>query len=182
MEEDVKWNVHFNKTGKLNRRICTSTFRLTEMTLLSTFITSVSCFANKIILYYQHSDRQTYVVHVSYTNTCVQTFICRQSRAHHVYKTGELESQRNHFFYVIVFQCQAQSQFSPWFKVPSIHLFILLFVHSWWGQNILWIFFSRNQFLPLLTSGSKSQCLRQILITEDWKYFCITVSQEVGQI
>lgn len=62
MEEDVKWNVHFNKTGKLNRRICTSTFRLTEMTLLSTFITSVSCFANKIILYYQHSDRQTYVV------------------------------------------------------------------------------------------------------------------------
>lgn len=30
MEEDVKWNVHFNKTGKSNRRICTSTFRLTE--------------------------------------------------------------------------------------------------------------------------------------------------------
>lgn len=168
MEEDVKWNVHFNKTGKLNRRICTST---DEQKWL--------CWAHLLRLLAVLLIKSFYTINTATDRHMKFTYLIQIPAYKHLYADSPAlimsTKQEN-------WTCQAWSQFSPWFKVPSIHLFILLFVHSWWGQNILWIFFSRNQFLPLLTSGSKSQRLRQILITEDWKYFCITVSQEVGQI
>lgn len=49
--------------------------------------------------------------------------------------------------------------------------------------QVLWIFQKPvSSIADSQTAASKSQYFRQILITEGWKYFCITVSQEVGQI